>query len=33
MLSGVELTTANASRDAFPAAWRLAAKKQLRHWM
>ncbi|MDQ1519314.1 MAG: hypothetical protein QOI55_387, partial [Actinomycetota bacterium] len=33
MLAGVELGAASTSRDAFPAAWKSAAKKQLRTWL
>jgi CHAD domain-containing protein len=33
MLAGVELGAAATSRDAFPAAWKVAAKKQLRSWL
>jgi CHAD domain-containing protein len=33
MLAGVELASAAAARDGFPAAWQAAAKKRLRAWL
>jgi CHAD domain-containing protein len=33
MLAGMEITAASQARDAFPATWKVAAKKRLRAWL